>query len=495
MKERKTFEQLKNDRLKKLREIQKAGINPYPSRTKRSHTTFEASKGFTELRNKNVALAGRITAQRGHGGLIFCDLEDENGKFQLVFKKDILKGKKFDFFTNFFEKGDFISVSGKLFLTRAGEKTLEVKNFTLLSKTISPLPEKWFGLKNEEIKSRKRYLDLLINSETKERFRKRSLFIKYLRDFLTEKGFMEVETPILQEVAGGAIAKPFKTRHNALGQNYYLRIAPELYLKRLLVGGYEKVFEFSRNFRNEGISPQHNPDFTMLEFYWAYADYEKLMKFTEEMVKKAVNELNGSLQIKYQNELYNFKTPFPKIEFSKLFKKETNLDIDKVQREELLNIVKKKKIKIGAKKSMLSDAKIIDGIYKKIIRPKLKGPLFLIDYPKEMIPLAKEKEDNSKRIATFQLIVNGWEIVKAYNELNDPCEQQKRFLEQSRARKGGDEEAHSLDKDYIEALSYGMPPAAGWGMGIDRFLVILLNQKNIRDVILFPLRRKSWSLD
>jgi len=486
-----TFEQLRKERFKKLRAIQKAGIDAYPSVVRRTHTISEVIKNFNKLKNKNLGIVGRLTANRGHGGLIFCDLEDESGKFQLVFKKNILGKKSFDFFVNFFEKGDLIEVSGKIFLTRAGEKTLEIKKYKLLGKALYPLPEKWFGLKNEEIKYRKRYLDLLINPETKEKFRKRSLFIKYLRDFLIEKGFMEVETPILQEVAGGAVAKPFKTRHNALNQNYYLRIAPELYLKRLIVGGFEKVFEFSRNFRNEGISPQHNPDFTMLEFYWAYADYEKLMKLTEEMIKKVVTKLNGSLKVTRQGKIFNFKSPFPRIEFGKLFKKELNLDIDKVQRKDLLKIIKKHRVKPGTKISILSDAKLIDEIYKKVIRPKLKGPLFLTDYPKEMIPLAKSKEGNPGKIATFQLIIDGWEIVKAYNELNDPIEQKERFLKQAEAKKLGDAEAHSFDKDYIEALSYGMPPTAGWGMGIDRFLVILLDQKNIRDVILFPLRRKK----
>jgi len=491
MKEQKSFEQLKKERFKKLKGVQKAGINPYPSLCKRSHTADEAARNFNKLKNKKITLAGRVTGKRGHGGLIFADLEDESGKFQLVFKKDNLKKSDFDFIVNFFEKGDFIEVSGKIFKTKVGEKSLEVSNFKLLGKTILPLPEKWFGLKNEEVRARKRYLDLLTNPETRERFRKRSRFIQYLRDFLLEKGFTEVETPILQEVAGGAIAKPFKTRHNALGQDYYLRIAPELYLKRLIVGGFEKVFEFSRNFRNEGISPQHNPDFTMLEFYWAYADYEKLMKFTEELVKKVVVKINGALKVQYAGNTYNFKPPFRRVEFAKLFKRELKIDIDKVERKDLLALIKKHKINIAAKLASLSDAKLIDEIYKKIIRPKLKGPLFLIDYPKEMIPLAKEKENNPKRIATFQLIVDGWEIVKAYNELNDPMEQKRRFLEQAAAKKKGDAEAHSYDKDYIEALSYGMPPTAGWGMGIDRFLVILLDQKNIRDVILFPLRRKK----
>jgi len=491
MKEQKSFERLKSERLKKLRGLRKAGINAYPSTARRSHTVIETIKGFNKLKNERITLTGRLTGKRGHGGLIFADLEDESGRFQLVFKKDNLKKNEFDFIVNFFEKGDFIEVSGKIFKTKAGEKSLEVSSFKLLCKTILPLPEKWFGLKNEEVRARQRYLDLLINPETRERFRKRSRFVQILRDFLLDKDFLEVETPILQEIAGGAIAKPFKTRHNALRQNYYLRIAPELYLKRLIVGGYEKVFEFSRNFRNEGISPQHNPDFTMLEFYWAYADYEKLMKFTEEMVKKVVSKINGSLKVEYAGNTYNFKPPFPRIEFAKLFKKELKLDIDKVERKDLLVLIKKHKINIAAKPSGLPSAKLVDEIYKKLIRPKLKGPLFLIDYPKEMIPLAKEKENTPRRIATFQLIIDGWEIVKAYNELNDPLEQKQRFLEQAAAKKKGDAEAHSYDKDYIEALSYGMPPTAGWGMGIDRFLVILLNQKNIRDVILFPLRRKK----
>jgi lysyl-tRNA synthetase class 2 len=484
-----TFQQLLSERRKKLQALIATGINPYPSKSRRSHQIIDALKKFRELRKVNIALAGRLTGKRGHGGLVFSDLEDESGKIQLALKKNIIGNKKFDIFQKYFEVGDIVEVSGKLFLTRAGEKTLEVKNIKLLTKTLYPLPEKWFGLKNEEIKYRKRYLDLLMNPETKERFKKRSQFIQLTRDFLNEKGFLEVETPILQTVAGGAIARPFKTRHNALGQDYYLRIAPELYLKRLLVGGYEKVFEFARNFRNEGISPQHNPDFTMLEFYWAYADYEKLMKFTEEMIRKVVPKIAGTLKVKFEGKIFNFQPPYHKVDFAKLLKREVGIDVYKTSRKELLAVIKKNKIKVGDKITTLSDAKLIDEIYKKMVRPKIKGPIFLVDYPKEMIPLAKTKEENQNKIATFQLIVNGWEIVKAYNELNDPNEQRDRFVEQAKAKKLGDQEAHSLDKDYLEALNYGMPPTAGWGMGIDRFLVILLDQKNIRDVILFPLRR------
>jgi len=491
MTEQKTLKQLFSNRLQKLKNFEGAGINSYPEKVTRTHQNQEALQNFNKLKDKSISLVGRVTTKRGHGGLVFVDIEDESGKIQLAFKKNNLGEKSFNLFLNNLERGDFVEARGKLFLTRAGEKTLEVKKWRIISKALLPLPEKWAGLKNEEIRYRKRYLDLIISKETRERFRKRSLFVKLIRDFLNQKGFLEVETPILQPIAGGATAKPFKTRHNSLGQDYFLRIAPELYLKRLIVGGYEKVFEFSRNFRNEGISPQHNPDFTMLELYEAYADYEKLMKMTEEMLKFVIPKVCGSLKVKFQGKVYDFKPPLKRVDFEKLIKKELGLDVNDLKKEELLKIIRKKSLKIEGKVKTFSAAKLLDEIYKKVVRPKLQGPLFLVDYPREMIPLAKTKEGSPKKIATFQLIVNGWEIIKAYNELNDPQEQEKRFREQAKAKSSGDEEAHSFDKDYIEALSYGMPPTAGWGMGIDRFLVILLNQKNVRDVILFPLRRNK----
>ncbi len=484
-----TLDQLLKDRAKKLELIKAAEINPYPASTKKTFSNLEAKDSFKKLKNKKIYLAGRVIARRGHGGLIFADLEDESDKIQLAVKKDNVSSKEFSLFRDAVERGDFIEASGTLFLTKAKEKTLEVRRIKILTKATHPLPEKWAGLKNEELKYRKRYLDLATSREAREKFRKRSLFIKSLRDFLINNGFIEFETPILQPIAGGATAKPFKTRHNALNQDYYLRIAPELYLKRLIVGGFEKVFEFARTFRNEGISPQHNPDFTMLEFYWAYADYEQLMKFTEKMIKETVPTVTGSLEVVYQNKKFNFKPPFPRISFTDLMKKELGVDISKIDRKKLLALVKKYLPELEKESKNLSEAKMLDEIYKKTIRPKIKGPIFLLDYPKNMIPLAKAKETEPDKIASFQLIVNGWEILKAYNELNDPAEQRLRFEEQEKARKKGDEEAHCVDEDYLEALSYGMPPTAGWGMGIDRFLVMLLDQKNVRDVILFPLRR------
>jgi len=490
MREKKTFKQLQEERLKKLESLKKAGINPYPSKSNRTHIVSEAKENFKKLikLQKTITLAGRITARRGHGGLAFYDLEDESGKFQLMLKVDNLGKDDFKFFQDHIERGDFIEVKGKCFATKMKEETLEVKKWKLLSKTILPLPEKWAGLKNEEIKYRKRYLDLLINQDVKDRFKKRTVLIEELRNFLNQNGFMEVETPILQPIAGGASAKPFVTLHNALGQKYFLRIAPELYLKRLIVGGYEKVFEIARNFRNEGISTQHNPDFTMLEFYWAYADYEDLMKLTEKMMKEIIPKVTGSLKVKYQDKIIDFKPPYKRVAFSTLLKKELGKDISKLTDSEIYSFAKKKKLKV---KKSFTRAKIIDEIYKKFVRPKIKGPVFVTDYPTEMIPLAKKKDDNEKEIASCQLIVQGIEITKAYNELNDPEDQKKRFNEQAKAKKGGDEEAHSMDKDYLEALSYGMPPTAGFGLGIDRLLVILLDQKNIRDVIFFPLRKRE----
>jgi len=486
MQEKKTFEQLKKDRFKKLESIQKAGINAYPSKTVRTHTILEAKSSFKSLskEEKEVVIAGRVTGKRGHGKLSFADVEDESGKIQLMLKSDVLGKKSFDLFQDTIERGDFIEAKGKCFLTKMGEKTLEVSKWNILTKTLLPLPEKWSGLKNQEIRYRKRYLDLLMNKEAREKFKKRTLFIEELRKFLLKENFTEVETPILQPLAGGATARPFITHHNALGQDYFLRIAPELYLKRLIIGGYEKVFEIARNFRNEGISTQHNPDFTMLEFYWAYADYGDLMEFTEKMLEEIVPKISGSLKVEHQGKTIDFKSPFPRVKFRDLLIKELGIDVKKVSEKELKALAKKEKIKM---EKGIGKAKLIDEIYKKKVKNKIKGPLFVIDYPTEMIPLAKRKEDDKDEIASFQLLIDGAEIVKAYNELNDPKEQKKRFKEQAK----GDKEAHPVDKEYLEALSYGMPPTAGFGMGIDRLLVILLNQQNIRDVILFPLRRRE----
>ncbi len=477
--------ELRKAKLAKLKELKKAGINPYPSESKRTHTCLESDKGFSNLEKskKEITLAGRLMSLREHGKLTFANLQDESGKFQLAFKKDHLDDqykllKKLDI-------GDFLQVTGTRFKTRLGEKTLDVKEFTLLSKSLRPLPEKWHGLKDQELKYRKRYLDLIMNEKSREVFHLRSKLIDALRDFLTDKGFLEVETPVLQPIPGGTSAKPFITHHNTLDTDFYLRIAPELYLKRLIVGGFEKIFEIGRNFRNEGISTIHNPDFTMLEFYQAMANYEDLMKLTEEMFSYIVKRLKISGEHEYQEYKINFKTPWERITFTELLKKEVNLDITKVvKRDELAKFADKLNVKINSK---MGADKIIDEIFKKKIRSKIAGPLFVTNYPLFLSPLAKRRTENSEEVEQYQLILGGFEVIKAYSELNDPIDQRERFEEQLKLHEMGDEEAQLLDEDFVEALEYGMPPTAGFGLGIDRLVMVLANTANIRDVILFPV--------
>jgi len=430
-----SIKEIKKARLKKLENIRKAGINPYPSKANRTHTCQEAIDGFEKLaEEKNeLVLVGRLRTVRGHGGSTFSDIEDGFGRLQVYFKRDELGEKKYKFFQDNFDVGDFIEVKGTLFLTKKKEKTLLVQDYRILSKGLVPLPEKWHGLKDVEERFRKRYLDLIMNKDVRDKFLARSRIIKTIRDFLEKNGFIEVETPILQMIPGGALARPFKTHLNALNLDLYLRIAPELYLKRLLIGGFEKVYEIGRCFRNEGLDVTHNPDFTMLEFYWAYADYEDLMKLTEEMF-----------------EMFDFKRPFKRIEFLELGKNDEEV---------------KEKIK------------------------EINNPTFIINHPTEISPLAKQIDNDSKKVARFQLVAGGLELVNAFSELNDPLEQDKRFKEQEKVREKGDEEAQRYDKDFIEALEYGMPPAAGWGMGLDRLIALLTDSHSLREAILFPLMK------
>jgi lysyl-tRNA synthetase class 2 len=430
-----SIQSIRKNRIKKLENIRQEGINPYPAKTKRTHTLSAALSNFDDLakKEKKLFLVGRIRTIRGHGGSTFCHIEDGTEKLQIYLKRDKLGDEKYNFFQNNFDIGDFIEVQGVLFTTKRGEKTLLVKDYRMLAKSLSPLPEKWHGLKDVEERFRKRYLDLLINKEVREKFLKRSQIIKSIRDFLERKGFIEVETPVLQTIPGGALARPFRTHHNALDIDLYLRVAPELYLKRLLIGGFEKVYEIGRCFRNEGLDTSHNPEFTMLEFYWAYADYEDLMALTEEMF-----------------EMFGFKKPFKKMEFTDLAKNDEEF---------------KEKIK------------------------KIVEPTFIVDYPVEISPLAKQLDEDKSKVARFQLIVKGLELVNAFSELNDPIEQDKRFKEQEKMRRAGDEEAQRYDKDFIEALEYGMPPAAGFGMGLDRLVALLTDSHSLREAILFPLMK------
>ena len=483
-----TIDNIKKERTKKAEAIKKAGFSVYPLEVKRTHTIFEALENFADFskKQKEIILAGRIKAKREHGKAVFLDIEDGTKKIQVHLKEDKLGERGFKFFQNNFDIGDFIEIRGVLFTTKKGEKTIEAADFKMLAKSLKPLPEKWHGLQDVEERFRKRYLDLIFNPEVKEKFEIRTKIIKEIRAFLDNNGFLEVETPILQPIYGGATARPFKTHLNALDMDLYLRIAPELYLKRLLVGGFEKVYEIGKCFRNEGMDKFHNPDFTILEFYWAYADYKDLMKLTEKLFAFLIKNIFGKLEIEYEGKKINFKPAWPRIEFSQLLKKYAKIDLDEINLEALKKEAKKLGIEVGKGEGK---PEIADKIYKKYCQPKLWQPTFIIHHPYGSAPLAKQLEDNPKKLARFQLLVGGLEIVNAFSELNDPLEQRKRFKEQEKIFKDGFEEAQRLDEDFIEALEYGMPPAAGFGLGIDRLVLLLTNSHAIREVILFPTMR------
>ncbi len=443
------MEELRNIRVKKLEALTQAGLYPYPARVNKTHSVQEVHEFFDSLASiiEPIFLAGRVRAIRGHGGSAFLDLEDDTGQFQIFLQENRLGHESYQVFKNNADVGDFVEVSGKLFKTKQDEKTLEVDSFRIISKSLRPIPDEWFGLKDVEERLRHRYLDLIFNKGVKETFRNRAQLVADIRKFLAKEGFMEVETPMLQPIPGGAMARPFETHLNALDIDLYLRIAPELYLKRLLVGGFEKIFELGRSFRNEGISPMHNPEFTSLEVYWAYQDYKGLMKFTQKMLRKWI------------------KGKWKTIEFSKIFKKETGQNYNQISPGEL------------------------DGFYKKEVRAKISEPTFIIDYPEVIMPLAKLKTDDPKLTESFQLIINGAEVVKGFSEMNDPIIQRDQMQKQEDDFRKGNEESSRLDEEFLEALEYGMPPAAGLGIGLDRLAALIGNHHSIRDVILFPFMK------
>ncbi|MBU4274473.1 lysine--tRNA ligase [Patescibacteria group bacterium] len=481
-----TIKEIQKNRAKKIEALKKAGFSAYPVEVKRTHNISEVLENFSKIcsAKEEIILVGRIRAQREHGKAAFLDIKDGTGRIQVHLKEDKLGEKGYKFFSDNFDVGDFIEVRGVLFTTKKGEKTIEAADFKMLAKSLRPLPEKWHGIKDAEERFRKRYLDLLFNPEVKEKFEIRTKIIKELRDFLDKKGFLEVETPILQPIYGGATAKPFKTHLNALDIDLYLRISPELYLKRLLVGGLEKVYDLGKCFRNEGIDKSHNPDFTILEFYWAYADYKQLMKLTEEMLETVIKNIFGKLALEYEGKKINFNPPFPRIEYTEILKKYTDINYEDINTAAL----KKEAERLGIK-AVGGKAEIADEIFKKVCRPKLQDPVFVIHYPAKAFPLAKPLDKDPKKSGSFQLIVAGMEIVKAFSELNDPILQKQRFQEQEKIFKEGFKEAQRMDKDFIEALEYGMPPAAGWGMGIDRLVLLLTNSHAVREIILFPTMR------
>ncbi len=475
-------------RLKKLEELKKAGIEPFGGPFEATHKAAEilAQYGETpkeelEANAVNCVIAGRIVAMRDFGKAAFAHVQDSSGRIQVYFRKDVLAEnysivKKLDV-------GDIVGVGGKLFRTRTNELTLEVADFKLLTKSLRPLPEKWHGLRDIETRYRQRYVDLIVNPEVRRSFEKRSAIIKALRDFLESKGFIEVETPMMHQIPGGAAARPFMTHHNALDIDLYLRIAPELYLKRLLVGGYERVYELNKNFRNEGISTKHNPEFTMLEFYMAYKDYNYLMSFTEELIPYIARKAIGSLKVAFGDVEIDFTPPWPKIPILDAL---SNSGVP----SDILGDAAKAKAWAGSNgietEPGASLGKILDEIFKEKVEPGLIQPTFIIDYPVELSPLAKRKHQNPALVERFELFVMGREIANAFSELNDPMDQKERFQRQVEAKEKGDEETMWMDEDFIRALEYGMPPAAGEGIGIDRLIMLLTGASSIRDVILFP---------
>lgn len=491
------LEEIRKARIKKLNKLKEAGMEPYPISSQRDFSLAEVLADFSKLskRKTPLNLAGRIMALREHGGSLFCDFQDGStslttggtGKLQAYLKKNLIGDRLFSLFKETIDVGDFLGFQGKLFLTKKKEKTIEVKEWRMLAKSLRPLPEKWHGLQDIEERFRKRYLDILMNKEVKERFFLRSKIISELRKFLEKKGFTETETPILQPLAGGAAAEPFITHHKALDIDLYLRIAPELYLKRLLIAGFPKIYELGRNFRNEGIDAFHNPEFTMLEFYEAYSNAEKQRDFIEKMLKILIKNLFNKTSIEYNGEKIDFSKKFKIISFFEVLKRFALLvKAETASREDFK--LKAKQLGIEVSESDGKE-KIADNIFKKICRPKIIQPTFIVDYPVELLPLAKSFEKNKETADAFQLVAGGLELVKAFSELNDPLQQKERFSREEEVRAKGDLEAGENDQDFLEAMEYGLPPAGGAGLGIDRLVMLLTNTKNIKEVIFFPTMR------
>lgn len=492
-----TFEEIRAERIKKADILKNKGINPYPVSVSRDFNMAEIISSFVKLskRKKLFSAAGRIMAMRLHGGAIFFDISDGSilltaggsASIQAYIKKDEIGDEQFALFCETIDIGDFIEVFGGAFLTKKKEKTIKVSGWKILAKSLRPLPEKWHGLQDIEERFRKRYLDLLMNENVKKRFLVRSKTISEIRKFLDKEGFLEVDTPVLQTLAGGALAEPFKTRHNALDIDLYLRVAPELYLKRLLVGGFPKVYEIARNFRNEGIDAAHNPEFTMVEIYESYRDADYLMDFTEKMLMAIVKSVFGAAKIKAGENQISFDGKFARIKYFDLFKRMVLINgAETASKEDFALKAKQLGVKV---EDFETKEKIMDNIYKKFCRPRIVQPTFIVDYPAGASPLAKRKENNPDLIDRFQLIVNGYEIVNGFSELNDPFDQRERFKEQDKARAMGEKDVSPSDEDYLEAMEYGMPPAAGMGIGIDRLVMLFADVSNIKEVILFPTMR------
>ncbi len=458
------------------------GIEPYGGKFVRDTKAKDVLEKFAELENKQVLMSGRVMAIRSHGKASFADLRDQSGKVQLYFKHDVLGDAAYESFL-MVDLGDIIGIEGTVFKTRRGEISVEVKSFKMLTKSLRPLPEKWHGLKDIDARYRQRYVDMIANPEVRETFLKRSAIVAGIRLFMAGRGFVEVETPSMNTIAGGATAKPFITHHNALDMDMYLRIATELHLKRLLVGGMERVYEMGRIFRNEGISTKHNPEFTTIEAYQAYADYEDMMELTESLVADAAMNANGSTKVTYQGQEIDLTPPWPRRTMASLVKDILNEDIASMSDQEARAACARLGLEVPKDASM---GQCLNEAYDELVEPKLVQPTIVMDYPIEVSPLAKRREDDPRFTYRFEAVCVGRELANAFSELNDPIDQRGRFEAQVGQRQKGDEEAHMMDEDFVTALEYGMPPAGGLGIGIDRLAMLLTDSASIRDVIIFP---------
>ena len=484
---KKSTTEIISNKWKEIEELKREGIDPFGNsftRTYKIKDLIEKNKDLQvgECGKEKVSIAGRLMALRTHGKAIFANIEDISGRIQIYIKSNKVGEDAFKLFSKI-SIGDILGVSGLIFRTRTGEVTVFVEEFTLLCKSVRSLPEKWHGLKDVEIRYRKRYLDLIVNPSVREIFIKRSKVVQAIRNFLDNRGFLEVQTPIMQPIPGGATARPFITHHNTLHRDLYLRIATELYLKRLIVGGLEKVYELGCDFRNEGISTKHNPEFTMLELYEAYGDYHNMMTITEELITYVIKNVFGSLEVEYQGNKINFTPPWKRISMCKVIEEVSGINIEKILQKDFDKITKKHGLNIKGK---INRGEITNELFEKYVEPTLIQPTFIFDYPLEISPLSKQKKDNPELVERFELFVNSMELANAFTELNDPAEQKRRFEEQVAKRKAGDMESHFMDEDYIEALEYGMPPTGGLGIGIDRLIMLLTNSDSIKEVILFP---------
>ncbi|WP_304017036.1 lysine--tRNA ligase [Fenollaria timonensis] len=471
-------------RRQKLKELQDQGKNPFLiEKFNPDHHTTDITDNYDEFEGKEVTVAGRVMSKRGHGKISFMDIQDMKGRIQILSKIDEL-GEEAYKIISYLDMGDIIGVEGEVFKTQSGEISIKAKKFTLLSKSLQILPEKWHGLKDPDLRYRQRYVDLIVNPEVKETFLLRNKIIRKIREYLDNLGYLEVETPILGNIAGGANARPFLTHHNALNIDMSLRIANELYLKRLIVGGFDKVYEMGKMFRNEGMDTRHNPEFTNIELYEAYADYNDMMKITENLVAYVAKEVLGTTKVEYQGKTIDFTPPWKRIKMQDAVKEHTGVDFDKITTdEEALEVAKEHKLEI---KPGMTRGHVISEMFEEFCEQYMDQPTFIIGHPVEISPLAKRNPDDPRITNRFEAFANCWEIANAFSELNDPIDQRERFEEQLRQKEYGDDEAHPMDEDFLNAIEVGLPPTGGLGIGVDRLIILLTNQASIRDVIFFP---------